>query len=43
MHLRGKRRQAKDSLYKGEVGVALLAADLDEPELSRMPLFDKEP
>ena len=33
----------RDSLYKGEVGVALLAADLDEPELSCMPLFNKEP
>ncbi len=33
----------RDSLYKGEVGVALLAADLDQPELSCMPLFNKEP
>ena len=33
----------RDSLYKGEIGVALLAADLDEPERSCMPLFDKEP
>jgi eukaryotic-like serine/threonine-protein kinase len=33
----------RDSLYKGEIGVALLIADLDRPELSCMPLFDKEP
>jgi eukaryotic-like serine/threonine-protein kinase len=33
----------RDSLYKGEVGVALLSADLGEPELSCMPLFNKEP
>ena len=34
---------ARSSLYKGEVGVALLLADLDRPELSCMPLFDREP
>jgi eukaryotic-like serine/threonine-protein kinase len=33
----------RDSLYKGEIGVALLIADLERPELSCMPLFDKEP
>jgi len=33
----------RDSLYKGEIGVALLIADLEHPELSCMPLFDKEP
>lgn len=33
----------RDSLYKGEVGAALLLADLERPELSCMPLFDKEP
>lgn len=32
-----------DSLYKGSVGVALLIADLERPELSCMPLFDREP
>jgi eukaryotic-like serine/threonine-protein kinase len=32
----------RDSLYKGEVGVALLAADLDLPEHARMPLFETE-
>jgi hypothetical protein len=30
------------SLYKGEIGVALLASDLDCPELSGMRLFDRE-
>jgi serine/threonine-protein kinase len=33
----------RDSLYKGEIGVALLLADLEIPELSCMPLFDREP
>lgn len=33
----------RDSLYKGEVGVALLIAELERPELSCMPLFDMEP
>jgi serine/threonine-protein kinase len=32
----------RDSLYKGEVGIALLAADLERPEHSSMPLFDSE-
>lgn len=32
----------RDSLYKGEVGVALLAGCLDRPELSCMPLFEHE-
>jgi serine/threonine-protein kinase len=32
----------RDSLYKGEVGVALLSADLERPERSAMPLFDAE-
>jgi serine/threonine-protein kinase len=32
----------RDSLYKGEVGVALLAADLDAPEHACMPLFEAE-
>jgi eukaryotic-like serine/threonine-protein kinase len=31
-----------NSLYKGEVGVALLAADLARPELSCMPFFEGE-
>jgi serine/threonine-protein kinase len=33
----------RDSLYKGEIGVALLIAELERPELSCMPLFDMEP
>jgi eukaryotic-like serine/threonine-protein kinase len=32
----------RDSLYKGEVGVALLAADLQAPEYACMPLFEAE-
>lgn len=32
----------RDSLYKGEVGVALLAADLEAPEHACMPLFASE-
>jgi serine/threonine-protein kinase len=32
----------RDSLYKGDVGVALLAADLQAPEYACMPLFDAE-
>jgi serine/threonine protein kinase len=31
------------SLYKGEMGVAVLAADLETPEDSRMPLFERDP
>ena len=31
-----------DSLYTGRVGVALLAADLERPERSAMPLFETE-
>ncbi|HEX5591744.1 MAG TPA: lanthionine synthetase LanC family protein [Solirubrobacterales bacterium] len=32
----------RDSLYKGEVGVALLAAELERPEHASMPLFERE-
>lgn len=32
----------RDSLYKGEVGVAVLAADLGAPEASCMPFFEQE-
>ncbi|MCK2020679.1 lanthionine synthetase LanC family protein [Peribacillus frigoritolerans] len=32
----------KDSLYKGEIGVALLAADLSKPEMACMPFFERE-
>ena len=31
-----------DSLYKGEVGTALLVGELDTPEFARMPLYDGE-
>ncbi len=31
-----------DSLFKGRIGVALLAADLDHPEASAFPFFDDE-
>jgi hypothetical protein len=34
--------QRRDSLYKGEVGLALLAADLEDPLHSCMPLFEGE-
>jgi hypothetical protein len=30
-----------DSLYKGGVGVAMLAQDLQEPELASMPVFER--
>lgn len=32
----------RDSLYKGEVGIAVLAADLNRPEWAAMPLFERE-
>jgi serine/threonine-protein kinase len=31
------------SLYKGHVGLALLAAELEDPERAAMPLFEFEP
>jgi serine/threonine-protein kinase len=31
-----------ESLYKGELGLAVLAAELDRPESSAMPLFERE-
>jgi eukaryotic-like serine/threonine-protein kinase len=31
-----------DSLYKGEIGVAVLAADLTRPEMSCLPFFEAE-
>jgi serine/threonine-protein kinase len=34
--------ECRDSLYKGEIGVALLAAELARPELACMPLFEPE-
>jgi serine/threonine-protein kinase len=40
----GVRRftQRRDSLYKGEIGVALLAADLEDPLNACVPLFESE-
>jgi serine/threonine-protein kinase len=32
----------RDSLYKGELGVALLIADLERPEAAAMPFFGEE-
>jgi eukaryotic-like serine/threonine-protein kinase len=32
----------RNSLYKGDVGIALLAADVTNPEMSCMPLFESE-
>ena len=32
----------RDSLYKGEIGVAVLAADLSRPSESAMPFYDRE-
>ena len=31
-----------DSLYKGDIGVALLATDLERPERACMPLYESE-
>ncbi len=36
----GKRHLRKNSLYRGEVGVCLLAAELCSPKDARMPLFE---
>jgi hypothetical protein len=35
-------KEPPDSLYKGEVGVAALAADLGRPEAAAMPFFEAE-
>ncbi len=34
--------EREDSLYKGRIGVALLAADLARPETAAMPFFEEE-
>ncbi len=34
--------EREDSLYKGKIGVALLAADLARPETAVMPFFEEE-
>jgi hypothetical protein len=36
------RSEMPDSLYKGTLGVALLAADIIEPQFASMPLFESE-
>ena len=38
----GEPEGRDDSLYKGRVGVALLAADIEVPELARMPFVEPE-
>ena len=32
----------RESLYKSELGVALLAAELERPEIAAMPFFERE-
>jgi eukaryotic-like serine/threonine-protein kinase len=38
----GSPGMTQNSLYKGDVGVALLEAELEEPFLSAMPMFESE-
>jgi eukaryotic-like serine/threonine-protein kinase len=38
----GNAAMRRDSLYKGDVGVALLAAELEAPHDACMPLFATE-
>ena len=38
----GGQGMTPNSLYKGEVGVAVLEAELEEPLLSAMPMFESE-
>ena len=38
--LRDKSRLFRDALYKGELGVVLLASELDRPAAAAMPLFE---
>ena len=38
----GTPGMTRNSLYKGDVGVALLEAELEEPYLSAMPMFEGE-
>jgi len=37
-----KGSEREDSLYKGSIGVALLAADLARPDAAAMPFFEEE-
>jgi serine/threonine protein kinase len=38
----GKVESYRDSLYNGEAGIAVLAAEIDHPDLAAMPLFAGE-
>ena len=38
----GGQGMVRDSLYKGDAGVALLEVDLAEPFWAAMPLFESE-
>lgn len=38
----GGSSERMDSLYKGGLGVAVLAADLEKPEFAAMPFFERE-
>jgi serine/threonine protein kinase len=38
----GTRGMSPDSLYKGDLGVALLEPELSEPLLAAMPMFERE-
>ncbi len=38
----GGSGERMDSLYKGGVGVAVLAADLEKPDFAAMPFFERE-
>lgn len=39
-HVTGNPKDYPHSLYKGEFGLAVLAADLEEPDEARMPFFE---
>ena len=38
----GESNERMDSLYKGGLGVAVLAADLERPQFAAMPFFERE-
>jgi serine/threonine-protein kinase len=42
LDVRDRNDDPPDSLYKGELGVAVLAADLARPEAAAMPFFEEE-
>ncbi len=37
-----RNSQLPDSLYKGTLGVSLLAAEIEDPVVARMPVFERE-